>query len=380
VNGAGGNQSEGVEKMEGMDFSEGRQPRMVQPRWMLGLSLAVALLALAGAPPRSAHGQAGENWDHLLAAAKKEGRMIIYGVSSFRPMVETMRAEVAKRYNIKLEFLVGRSREVRERVMGEFRTKRHVADTAMAGATSLPALWEDGAAENWLPPSLKVVRPEILKGLAGIPITPLYAQIQGGVLINTNWVSPEDAPKSWRDLTDPKWHGKILMDDPRAAGAGYTVFVSLLRHPNLGKEFHVKLAQNRPIFLGTGTYQQIANMVAQGQYPIGFPVDSDAILELKGAPVRWIALKEGVSYTVMGIALVKNAPRPNAAKVFIEFALSEAFQRVVAETSAPVRIGVKAKREEWSLDHVNLLPRPLADSRKERDEMYRLAESIYGVR
>lgn len=351
------------------------QPRLPIPIW-----LSVAILLLAGTMPTSADGQASENWDSVVAAAKKEGRVVIYGVSSFRPMVEAIRSELAKRYNIKVEYLVGRSREVRERVMAEFRAKRHVSDIAVAGATSLPALWVDGGVENWRPPSLKTVRPEILKALSDIPITPLYAQIQGGVLINTNLVAIDTELRSWKDLTDPRWNRKILMDDPRSAGAGYTWFVSTLRHPSLGKEFHITLAQNKPTFLGTGTYQQIPNMVAQGQYPMGFPVDSNAIIELKGAPVKWIALKEGVSYTVMGIALVKNAPRPNAAKVFIDFALSEDFQRVVAETSAPVRIGTKAKREEWSLDHVNFLPRPIADSRKEREENYRLAESIYGLR
>jgi iron(III) transport system substrate-binding protein len=295
--------------------------------------------------------------------------------------VKEAEAALYKKYGIKVEFLIGRSREVRERISTEVRMKRPVGDLAQAGATSLPALWQDGGLENWLPPSIKFVRPEILESmdLPKMPITPLYANLRG-ILVNTKLVRPEDEPKSWKDLTDPKWRGKILMDDPRSAGAGNSLFVSTVRHPNLGKEFHEKLAQNKPVFVGTGTYQQIANRIAQGEYAIGFPVDADAVLELKGAPVKWIAPKEGVTYTIMGIGLVKNAARPNAGKVFIDYALSEEFQRIAGHSGSPIRIGVPSERKEWSLDHASLLPRPLAETRQEREEFYRLIESMYGIR
>jgi iron(III) transport system substrate-binding protein len=326
-------------------------------------------------------GQEKESWEKIVAGARKEGKVVVYGTSSYRPMVKEAEAALYKKYGIKVEFLIGRSREVRERISTEVRMKRPVGDLAQAGATSLPALWQDGGLENWLPPSIKFVRPEILESmdLPKMPITPLYANLRG-ILVNTRLVRPEDEPKSWKDLTDPKWRGKILMDDPRSAGAGNSLFVSTVRHPNLGKEFHEKLAQNKPVFVGTGTYQQIANRIAQGEYAIGFPVDADAVLELKGAPVKWIAPKEGVTYTIMGIGLVKNAARPNAGKVFIDYALSEEFQRIAGHSGSPIRIGVPSERKEWSLDHASLLPRPLAETRQEREEFYRLIESMYGIR
>jgi iron(III) transport system substrate-binding protein len=336
------------------------------------------LLSLSCAP---AAAQEKENWQNVLAAARKEGKVVVYGTSSFRPMIKEVEALLQKRYGIKVEYLVARSREVRERINSEVRTKKPIGDLAQAGATSLPALWQDGGLENWLPPSTKFVRPEVADSmdLPKMPITPLYANLRG-ILINTNLVRPSEEPKAWKDLTDPKWRGKILMDDPRSAGAGNSLFVSTIRHPQLGKEFHQKLAQNKPVFVGTGTYQQIANRVAQGEYAIGFPVDADAILELKGAPVKWIAPTEGVTYTIMGIGLVKNASRPNASKVFIDYALSEEFQRVAGKSASPIRVGIPSVRKEWSLDHASLLPRPLAETRQEREEFYRLVEATYGIR
>jgi iron(III) transport system substrate-binding protein len=354
-----------------------RREALVRVTWIIAV---FAMLPLSfGAPSASA--QEKESWEKIVANARKEGKVVVYGTSSYRPMVKEVEGMLYKKYGIKVEYLIGRSREVRERIRTEVRTKRPLGDLAQAGATSLPALWQDGGLETWLPPSIGVVRPEVAEtmDLPKMPITPLYANLRG-ILVNTKLVRPEDEPKSWKDLADPKWRGKILMDDPRSAGAGNSLFVSTLRHPNLGKDFHEKLAQNKPVFVGTGTYQQIATRVAQGEYAIGFPVDADAVLDLKGAPVKWIAPKEGVTYTIMGIGLAKNAARPNAGKVFIDFALSEEFQRVAGQSGSPVRAGVPTARKEWSLDHASLLPRPIAETRKEREEYYRLVESIYGIR
>ena len=340
--------------------------------------LGLAVIALSWG---FAIAQDKEDWNSVLSAAKKESRVLVYGVSTFRPMIKEIEAVLANRFGIKIDFLAGRSREVRERIKMEVRTGKPVADVAMAGATSLPALWRDGGLERWFPPSLKFVRPVVLETLDvdKFPMTPVYAGLKG-VLINTNLISAREEPKSWRDIANPKWRGKIIMDDPRSAGAGHGAFVSTWRHPSLGREFHEKLAQNKLVFLGAGTYQQIATKIAQGEYAIGLPIDADAVVDFANAPVKWIAPAEGVHHTVMAVALVKNAARSNAAKVFIDFVLSEEFQRVVGDSNAPVREGIASKRKEWSLDYTTLLPRPLVETAEELQEFYRLAESIYGIR
>ncbi len=345
------------------------------------LFMVMALIAVIGLTSGHAFAQGKEKLDDIIAAAKKEGKVVVYGGGSFRTIVKAAKKIFEKRYGIKVEYLRGRSRETRERINTEVRTGNHVADVANAGATSLPAIWQDGGLENWLPPSLKSIRPEILKsfGVPPMPITPMFLGLRG-LFINTKLVAKGDEPKSWMDLTNPKWRGKILLDDPRSAGAGHSLFVSLLRHPGLGKEFHEKLAKNKPVFLGAGNYQQIASRIAQGEFAIGSPVDSYHIEKLKGATIKWIAPKEGVSYTINGIGLVKNADRPNAGKLFILFTMSEEFQNIIGRTHAPVRIGTPSKRKEWSLDYVNLLTRPFAESREQRQQFYRVAESIYGIR
>jgi iron(III) transport system substrate-binding protein len=344
------------------------------------LSLAVGGIVLLQFATE-ALGQEAKTTEKLLAAARKEGKVVIYGASSFRPMVKGMEAMFTKKYGIKIEYLIVPSREIRDRIGREVRMQKPVADLAQAGATSLPAVWQDGALESWLPPAVSSIRPEIIESmdLPNMPITPLYANFRG-ILINTRLVAAGEEPTFWKDLSEPRWRGKILMDDPRSPGAGNSMFVSTIRHPALGKEFHEKIVLNKPVYVGSGTYQQIATRVAQGEFAVGFPVDAEAMEVLKGAPVKWIAPKEGVTYTVMGIGLVKNAARPNAAKLFIDYLLSDEFQLFIGNSAAPVKKGVKSTRQEWSLDHASLLPRPLAETREERESFYRLIESIYGIR
>lgn len=362
---------------------------MTKARHLLIFSLegrGIAAMAITGVISivltfGSALGQAVEKWDAVIAAAKKEGKVVVYGVSNSKPMIDEIKSLFSEKYGLRIEYLTGRSREVRERVNTEVRTRRQIVDVANAGATSLPALWQDGGLETWLPPSLKVVRADILEAydVPAIPITPLYLNPRG-ILINTNLVKPGEEPKSWKDLADPRWKGKLITDDPRSAGAGNSFFVSTMRHPDLGKEFHGKLSRNKPVFLGAGDYQQIGTRVAQGEYAVAFPVDASDIVQLKGSPVKYITPVEGVTYTIQGAGLVKNAPRPNAAKLLIDFMLSVEFQRVAGKSSAPVRTGIKAADEAWALENMKLLPRPLAETREEREKFYRLAESIYGIR
>lgn len=343
---------------------------------------ALAVLLVASIAPLNAEGQE-KDWNAVIAAAKKEGKVVVYGTSSFREILDKAKPIFEERYGIKVEALTGRAREVGERVQTEVRTKRQNADLLQAGADiTLPNVFRADALDRWLPPSLKVVHPDILKmiGAPQLPFTPHYVNLRS-ILINRNRISAKDEPRSWKDLANPKWKGAILMDDPRSAGAGHALFVGTLLQPELGEDFHRKLAQNKPVFLGAGTYQQIASRVAQGEFAIGFPVDAEAVVEYAGSPVKWLPLPEGATHSIMATSLVKNAPRPNAAKLLLEFTLSEEFQRIAAaQNVTPARTGVKAAREEWSIDKVRLLPFAGTDSREERDKLYRLSEAIYGVR
>jgi iron(III) transport system substrate-binding protein len=149
-----------------------------------------------------------------------------------------------------------------------------------------------------------------------------------GILINTGLVKPEDEPKSWKDLADPKWKGKILADDPRAAGGGYMSFFVHHDTPGLGLPFLEAYAAQAPVL--TRDQGQSQQRVARGEYAMYTPFILSDHDKLKGLPVKYIIPSEGVTYVVFGHALMKNAPRPNAAKLYLDFVLSDEAQLIWA--------------------------------------------------
>ena len=83
--------------------------------------------------------------------------------------------------------------------------------------------------------------------------------------VNPNMVKPEEFT-SYRDLLDPKWKGKIVLDDPRKFGPGLATFVFFYLHPDLGPKFIRALAAHEPLILND--FRQEVDFVAQGKYPI----------------------------------------------------------------------------------------------------------------
>ena len=136
-----------------------------------------------------------------------------------------------------------------------------------------------------------------------------------GILVNTRLVKPEDEPKSWDDLNDPKWKGKILADDMRPLGSGNTMFAILQK--KLGAAFNEKLAEQKPVF--SRDLRNDARRVARGEYPIYVPQIFAFASDLKGLPVKVVIPKEGAPYAMMEFAMLKNAAHPNAARLIDHF-------------------------------------------------------------
>ncbi|MBI4527572.1 MAG: extracellular solute-binding protein [Deltaproteobacteria bacterium] len=340
--------------------------------------LVTVLVVFAWVAQSSAQGEFSDN---VIQAAKKEGKVVVYATSGWGHAFEKGGDLFFKRYGVKVEALYLRSREVRARITTERRAGRQVADVAAIGDATLSTLWQDGAIESWLPPSVNVIRTEVAEpvGLPRVPLTPIQMNLYG-IFINSRLVPAGKEPKCWRDLLDTTWRAKIMLDDPRAAGSGYGWFISLLNHPDLGESYHQKLAQNQPFIVAGGGSDQIQSTVINGQFPVGIPVNVDAFHEAKGAPAKWIAACEGSYYSINSAGLIKGAPHPNAGKLWVDFLVSEPMQRIFGEVRTPVRKGVAAARPEWSLDHVKLLARPLIETAEQRNKNYRLIEKIYGVR
>jgi iron(III) transport system substrate-binding protein len=163
-----------------------------------------------------------------------------------------------------------------------------------------------------------------------------------GILANTQMVKPQDEPKSWADLTNPKWKGKILSDDTRAIGGGYLMFFATRNAPSLGVKFHEELAKQNLVF--TRDMRDAGRRVARGEYALYMPFIYTDILNLKGLPLKAIIPSEGSPYVLYGNVQMRNAPHPNAARLYMDFVLSEEAQTLWAKTGQPyTRKGLEDK-------------------------------------
>ena len=273
------------------------------------------------------------NWDDVVADAKREGTVTMYTTALGAPFHKVIAADFQSKYGISVNILDLRGSEVRERIRIENSSGKVNADVVQLSPISLGEIYTEGSLQP-LPsvPNEKNLKPPFARNEISIP-----SQIYGfGILINTALVPPTEEPKSWWDILDPKWRGKILSDDFRAAGGGQTFFEAT--YENLGAEFQQKLAQQNLVFsreLGASERR-----VAMREYAMRIPQHLTTYLSLKGLPVKFIAPKEGLTYVQFNSGLIKNAPHPNAALLLINHYLALEAQTTMANAGlAPVVVG-----------------------------------------
>jgi iron(III) transport system substrate-binding protein len=135
-----------------------------------------------------------------------------------------------------------------------------------------------------------------------------------------------DRPKTWTDLTDPKFRGKMVMADPSFTSLQVAVVGTLSR--KYGWEFYEKLRRN-DIMLVQGN-QQVADMIKRGERLIAVGADAAYAGEAKKEGVRVVTIypEDGAMIVPSPSSVVKGAPHPNAAKAFAEFMLGRAVQEL----------------------------------------------------
>jgi iron(III) transport system substrate-binding protein len=255
----------------------------------------------------------------VIAAAKKEGKVAFYtsflGAKAHLDIIKTFEAK----YGISVELLDVRASEMTERIRTEQTSKRYIADVVQNGAASLVRQERQGYLQKHggIPNAKNLLKDHEANDV-GVP-----AYILGyGILINTSAVTGADVPKSWKDLTNPKWKGKIISDDPRALGGGNVMFSAF--QDKIGEDFNIGLSQQALVLS-----RDVGNderRVARGEYPMRIPQLFSNWLALKSLPVKFIAPVEGLPYIRFDFGVMNGAPHPNAARLFINHYLSEQVQ------------------------------------------------------
>ena len=277
----------------------------------------VAALTCCAAFP--VYAQAPADWAAVATAAKKEGKLTVYGTGVvIKAVIEKFQATTG----IATQLLEGRTTEIRERIRTEQASGRVNADVTSNGAVTSTNMMREGRFDEHgvLPALGKIVAPFKDDGT----LVPFTANVLA-LVVNANLVKPEDEPKSWNDLNDPKWKGKILLDEPRVGGVGYVFFA--VTYEKLGRAYQEAFAAQKPVIVPDAP---LANRrVAQGEFPLYVGFSFQDWRGLKGLPLRVVVPQEGALYSTLNASVVKGAPHPNAARLFLNFLLEDEGQRAI---------------------------------------------------
>jgi iron(III) transport system substrate-binding protein len=325
------------------------------------------LALLLAAFPAAAQAQ---DWPKVVAAAKAEGKVVVYNSAIGAPYYKWAVESFEKTHGIKVETLDVRASEMRERIRTEQAAGRFIGDITQPGSATAFNQEKDGHFQphGGMPNAQKIRSPFKATEIQ----VPTFVQAYG-ILINTNLVKPADEPKSWKDLLAEKWKGKILSDDPRAIGGGQVMFFAT--HDALGADYHQKLATQGMFF--SRDLRNDERRVARGEYPIYIPEQFAFSLDLKGLPVKLVLPEEGSPYITIVSVMLRNAPHPNAARVFINHLLEVETQLLYAKGGQiPVVEGAieRTEGETRRLAGAKLLGTTTADR---QTQMLDLAKQIY---
>jgi iron(III) transport system substrate-binding protein len=337
------------------------------PRARVQSLAALALTLIIALVPRHSLAQP-QPWSSVTSAAQREGRLTVYNGTGFR-IVRLLADQFQRDYGMAVDVLDGRASEIRERIRAEQAAGRAIGDMIYSGSTSIALQTAEGAFAPYgdLPNAGKISAPLKSDGTF-LPVSAGYF----AVLVNAKDVAAAEAPKGWRDLTEPKWQGKILSDDPRALGAGEVWFE--VTYEAFGREFHEAMAKQKPVF--SRDFAQSNQRVARGEYPLYLPFNASEFQRIRGLPIRVVVPSEGVPYVALGPALLKNAPHPNAARMFMNFMLERNGQELIAnEGFRPAVAGTPLPADLAPI----IAAKPLGTTTPGKTQMYLdLAAEIYG--
>src|SRR5579862_1390551 len=216
---------------------------------------------------------APSEWQQTVDAAKKEGSVSVFGPDG-NDMHDVLTDAFQKQFGIQVDYVGDPGPGVPPRMSAERGAGKYLWDVVVTGTTTGLISLIPGKMLDPLEPALMlpdVKDPKTWRGGAMEFVDPDHEMLvmspfqRGTLFINPNMVKADEF-KSYKDLLDPKWKGKILLDDPRKAGPGQATFTFFYLQPDLGTSFIKALGQQQITIIKD--FQQEVDMVGQGKFPV----------------------------------------------------------------------------------------------------------------
>lgn len=290
---------------------------------MAGLSIAATSNSQAAPPAPAAV------TPELIAAAKQEGKVVFYTAIDLK-VAEAIAKRFEAQYGIKVQVERTGSERVFQRVQQERSSKIYAVDVLDGSDQALFITWKrEGVLEPYVPEDATKWPAEV-RDADGMYVASRYTLMPIGY--NTNLVKPEDAPKSFADLLDPKWSGKIVKAHPGYSGGIVTSTFQISRA--LGWGYFEKLGKQKVMQIQSST--EPPKKLSLGERAIAADGLEYMHLTLQdgGAPIAIVYPTEGTPIIPGCTGIAKNAPHPNAAKLFMNFIASRDTQQFLVDTAA----------------------------------------------
>jgi iron(III) transport system substrate-binding protein len=284
----------------------------------------------------------------LIDAAKREGEVVYYASMNLSE-ANALIAEFEKRHPfIKVKLNRTGSEKLLTRVLTEFRAKKTFADVIQTVEFSMHIFNRSGVLARYLPQSNSFYPGEFKE--EGIWTSVYYNAYV--TAYNPKLAPKAGLPKSYDDLLETKWKGKLLMEGTKADW-----FAGMLQilGPERGVKFMRELAKQQPS--PREGHELLAQLVAAGEgvFDINIPVSSVERVKERGAPIDWIALGP-VPAIMVGAGLAAGAPHPNAAKLFLEFLLSREGQKLMQTPGRHIARSDVASEQVAMLKELKIVP------------------------
>ncbi|MEN3365226.1 MAG: iron(III) transport system substrate-binding protein [Burkholderiales bacterium] len=297
----------------------------------------------------------------LIEGAKKEGELMIYTSAPVDDMAVLTQA-FEKKYGIKVKLWRAGSEKVLQRAVTEARANRFDVDIIETNGPELESMHREKLLQEVKSPYLADLIPQAIlphKEWIGTRLN-IFA-----MAYNTKMVKKEDIPKTYQDLLNPKWKGKLGIE---AEDADW--FAGVIAE--LGEEKGLKLFRDIVATNGLSVrkgHTLLTNLVASGEVPMALTVYNYKAEQLKqkGAPLDWFTIAPAIARP-NGVGAAKRAKNPHAAVLFFDFMLSDAQAMLLERDFVPTSKKVNTELNKMPLKFVD--PKVIIDEGDKWNKLY----------
>ena len=308
----------------------------------------------------------------IIEAAKKEGTVSYYTTMTLSQSKKVVDKFQEKYPFIKPELFRGGGDEVLNRIQNEARGGLYAWDVVSTRGDSVLTLRDAKLITSYRSPESKFVDRDMVDDEGYWTAYYVNPYVLG---YNTKIVKKDEVPKTYEELLEPKWKGKKISIDDSA----YGLLAGLIHAWGKEKavEYFKKLAAQEPVVMRGNTNR--VQLAMAGEYPLIIAYAPTIQRETsKGHPMDWVPL-EPVPVQVNPMMLAAKAPHPNAGKLFIDFLLSKAGQKMlVGFRRIPVREDVEPDPPRLFRGYKRIVEHP--EDYKNFNETIKLYQEIFGIR